>query len=146
MHQIIIFREDQPAVSVTCETKSYLIHDLTHFAVETEARLHTGFQGLLAAGKTLEELNDRSGESIRDAKQELMIIESVVGVLHNIAKGKDGSEILRLLRSQGGGLGWEIPYWLNEPFVVRVKQRMRQLMGQWNATRYGESMEIIWDV
>lgn len=43
---------------VACETRSYLVHDLLHYAVESEAGLSGGFWGNLARGKTLADMND----------------------------------------------------------------------------------------
>lgn len=37
-----------------------------------------------------------------------------------------------------------LPDWLTEPFVARVIERLLQLRGRWNATRFGASMDLDW--
>ena len=49
---------------VECETRSYLVRDLLHYAVESEAGLEGGFWGHLARGKTLADMNDRTGKAM----------------------------------------------------------------------------------
>jgi hypothetical protein len=41
-------------------------------------------------------------------------------------------------------LGSELADWLTEEFVTRVKERLRRLVGHWNATPYGGSMDLEW--
>ena len=52
--------------------------------------------------------------------------------------------IMKNLADQADGLGWQIPNWLTEGFIDQVRERMRQLMGQWNSLPYGESMQLQW--
>ena len=46
-HALEVVRDDGRRERVECETRSYLMHDLLHFAVESEAG---GLWGRLAAG------------------------------------------------------------------------------------------------
>ena len=46
-HTLEIVRADGRRERVDCETRSYLQHDLLHYAVETEASLAAGFWGSL---------------------------------------------------------------------------------------------------
>lgn len=143
-HELTVTRDDGSIDSVVCETRSSLVHDFTHLAVESEAGLKTGFWGLLAAGKTFEDLNDRTGESIADMSDDILVIEAVVGCVQGIRKGLSGDVILANLRMQGQGLGWTIPPWLTEDMLQGVQERLRRLVGHWKATRFGESMEVEW--
>ena len=49
-HQLAIERDDGSTESVELETRSFLLHDLVHYAVEAEAKIDDGFWGLLARG------------------------------------------------------------------------------------------------
>ena len=38
------------------------------------------------------------------------------------------------------------PRWLSGAFIDAVRERMRRLEGQWKATPFGETMELVFDV
>ena len=84
-HALEIVREDGRRERVDCETRSYLQHDLLHYAAETEASLSGGFWGSLARGRTLAEMNDRTPI---EGTSEMMVIEKVVGALSGMMKGQ----------------------------------------------------------
>lgn len=144
-HKLKITRTDGSTESVTCETRSLLIHDLTHFAVESEAGLKTGFWGLLASGKTLDELNDRSGESLQNERSEIMDIEKIVAVLQGLTKGQSAEMLFDAIHHQVASLEWSLPSWFDLDLIHRVDQRLKGLLGHWKATPFGESMEISWE-
>ncbi|MEM1416558.1 MAG: hypothetical protein AAGH15_16725 [Myxococcota bacterium] len=74
-HRFRVARPPHPAVDVRLETRSLLLHDMAHYAVEATLGTEEGFYGHLARGTTLPEL--RALEE-RDA---LMAIErQVVGL------------------------------------------------------------------
>jgi hypothetical protein len=122
--------------SVECETRSYLTHDLLHYAVEAEAGLQSGFWGRLHRGSSLAELNDWS----RPMDPEIAAIEQIVGALSPAVKGKSAAGMRRF----AAALGTTMPDWLTEAFVLAVQDRMRGLLGHWTGTRCGTSMELAW--
>jgi hypothetical protein len=138
-HALEIVRDDGGCERVECETRSYLFHDFLHFAVESEARLATGFWGSLAAGKTLAALNDRSKPA---STPEMARIEQVVGMLAGLAKGRSAAEISAALSSYQELQGDALPGWVTPPFVYGVEERLRQLTGHYRATAYGAVMEL----
>jgi hypothetical protein len=143
-HRLVIERAPGAREAVECETRSYLVHDLLHYAVESEARLATGFWGNLAAGKTLADMNDRTGAAMKDAAPDMGAIEQIVGALHGSTKGVAAGELVAGLRRVAASLGATMPDWLTEPFVVAVQGRMRRLQGHWRATPFGGVMELPW--
>jgi hypothetical protein len=171
-HTLAIERSPGAREEVECETRSYLVHDLLHYAVESEAGLETGFWGRLAAGKTLADMNDRTGASMadkdasgerglrprepiaggagpsqgpaNDESPELGAIEQVVGALHGSTKGIPAGELVAGITRFAASLGVTMPSWLTEAFVVAVQERMRRLQGHWRATPFGGVMELGW--
>src|SRR4051794_8947581 len=113
-HGLEIVRDDGTRERVECETRSYLLHDLLHYAVESEAHLANGFWGLLAQGKTLAELNDRTAALMTAQTSEIGVIEQVVGALHNAAKGIAAAVVWEGLCRYAEALERPLPPWLTE--------------------------------
>jgi hypothetical protein len=142
-HVLRIIHEDGSSEHVECETRSYLIHDLLHYAVETEARLSGGFWGNLAGGKTLTQMNDRS-QPVMAAAPEMLVIEQIVGAMSGAVKGRSADAIVSALLNLADATDRATPRWLTTAFVAAVQERMRRLLGRWNATASGGSMELPW--
>jgi hypothetical protein len=143
-HSLAIVRDDGQREEVECETRSMLVHDLLHLAVENEAKLNAGFWGNLAKGKTLADMNDRTGVAMAAEAPELMVIERLVGALSGAVKGRSAAEMVAALESYANALGTALPEWLTEELVLAVQVHMRHLMGRWKATPFGGEMEIEW--
>jgi hypothetical protein len=142
-HVLEVTRGDGRTDSVECETRSYLVHDLLHYAVESEAGLRGGFWGSLAAGKTLAQMNDRTpGTGMADGAGEMGAIEQIVGALHGTTKGRRAGDVVAGVRRFNDSIGVPTPSWLTEAFVERVQERMHHLQGRWRATPRGGRMDL----
>jgi hypothetical protein len=141
-HELSVCRGSESWETVECDTRSYLTHDLLHYAVESEAGVQSGFWGRLAAGATLAEMNDRT----RSMGDEMAAIEQVVGALTASVKGRSAGEVVSTMRRFGSSLGATLPPWLTERFVLAVQERMRQLLGRWRATPRGSVLELAWSL
>jgi hypothetical protein len=145
-HMLEIVRDGERREQVECETRSLLVHDLLHLAVESEAKLTGGFWGNLAKGRTLADMNDRTGKAMQAEAPEMAVIERLVGSLSGAVKGRSAAEMVAALTKHATALGSTNPSWLTEELVVAVQERMRQLVGHWKATPCGGAMEIEWPV
>jgi hypothetical protein len=145
-HVLEIARDDDSREQVECETRSYLLHDFLHYAVESEAGIDYGFWGNLARGKTLDDMNDRSGAAMIAERAEMGAVEQVVGALHGATKGISAAELVSGMRRFAEALQTTMPDWLTTEFVVAVQERLRRLVGHWKATPYGGRMELAWPV
>jgi hypothetical protein len=140
-HELEILRPGAPGERVSCETRSYLVHDLLHFATESEARLESGFYGRLASGVTLAALNDRTNAM---GSPELAPIEQVVGMLSGSVKGLTTSEMMATFERYEAAMERALPAWVTAELVARVEERMRSLLGRYRATAFGSFMELEW--
>jgi hypothetical protein len=143
-HVLEVLRDDGSGESVACETRSYLLHDLLHYAVESEAEIAHGFWGLLAGGKTLTQMNDRTGKAMAAEAPGLLAIEQVVGALTDLTKGRAADEVVAAIRRFKVAQGEEAPAWITAELITRVQERMRALAGHWKATHYRRTMELAW--
>jgi hypothetical protein len=143
-HRLEIVRADGSSEALTLETRSCLLHDLLHLAVESEAGFESGFWGCLARGKTLADMNDRTGEAMKEHAADMATIEQAVGALTGAAKGVEAAVVMEGLHRWLEAQERQPPPWLDVAFIIRVQERMRRLMGHWRATRHGQTMAVTW--
>jgi hypothetical protein len=134
-HRLEIARGDGTGERVELETRSFLRHDLAHYAVEAEVPLARGFWGSLAAGATLQDLAHEAMSA--GASPDLALAERLVGPFQSAWAGRlpweawvEGARTLGLRDAQD--------------VAHRAAERMRRLHGHWNATRHGCSMLLTW--
>lgn len=144
-HELEVLRTGMASERVSCETRSYLVHDLLHFATESEANLDAGFYGRLAAGATLAELNERTATmSSGDGYDEMLQIEQVVAMLSGSVKGLTPSEMMAAFERYEAAMERPVPAWVTADLVARVEEHMRRLLGHYRATPFGSFMELEW--
>lgn len=140
-HRLAVRRDDGTVDSVELETRSLLLHDLVHLAVESEAGLDAGFWGLVAAGAPLDGLRIES-DAMNAAdppadRAQLVLAERLVGPMQAVWLGRLPDA--RYLELAAGATDR-----VDATFVSRVRARLRSLHGHWKATRHGTAMEITW--
>jgi hypothetical protein len=144
-HALEIVRADATRERVELTSREFLFHDLLHYAVESALGTEGGFWGALAAGKTLADLNDRTGAAMAERAAAIAGVEVVVGMMTGVVKSnKPATEVLEPVRGYLEALGQEAPAWCNTEFVDDVRERMRRLLGRWNAVPYRATMELPW--
>jgi hypothetical protein len=143
-HELTIVREGGMRESVVCETRSYLKHDLLHYAVEAEAGIEGGLWGSLARGRTLAEMNDRARVAPGSDTAEIATVEKFVGVLSGAAKGLSTAGVMAAIERSVAATNHAPPAWLTEAFVAAMQERLRGLLGAWKARPYGGTMALDW--
>jgi hypothetical protein len=119
------------------------LHDLTHFAVESELALHEAFFGLIAAGWSIDET---TGKSARGAlPDEALFVENVVGTLDTErASGsrwtaEEFNENTARFALKGGR---PIPRRLTDEELARIRKRRAELFEQWHHLPAGQVIEL----
>lgn len=143
-HELAIVRPDGRRESLLCETRSVLMHDFIHYAVESAAGIDTGFWGLLAHGRTLAEMNDRAGLSSADEAAEMATVERFVGALAGAVKEVPAVQLIAGIGRYAAAMNAEAPPWLTKAVVVGAQERLRHLVGAWRATPGGAPLELDW--
>src|SRR5262249_27756346 len=111
-HRFEAIRADGTREAREFETRSLVLHDLVHFAVESEARLRGGFYGTLA--------EDANYDAPRPGS-EAMQIESVVGPLQGALKGEvDPDAFVTRIREVQQSTGGTVPDWLTPDLIRRA--------------------------
>ncbi|HET8798978.1 MAG TPA: hypothetical protein VFO89_14890 [Thermoanaerobaculia bacterium] len=143
-HRFEYVRGDGTGEAAELETRSLLYHDLLHFAVETEAGLTRSFYGLLARSVTFAQLRADPNGAIN---QELAMTERAVGILTGLLRSEEpAAELVPRVASYLHDCGLEAPEWISPQLVTQVAERMRRLLGEWNALRFGQTMELRFEI
>lgn len=138
-HSFEVIRGNGQVERVALETKTFLIHDLLHFAVETEAGLKSSFFGMLAAGASYEAL----AADTMPLAGERLATERIVGPLTSVAQGKRGAnDFIDGLAPMFQATGDAVPAWATPAFVEGALVRYRSLAGRWKATPFGQTIEL----
>jgi len=118
----------------------FALHDLTHFAVETELGLRRGFFGLIAEGWDIE---DTTGKGARGPlPPEAGQAEVVVG-LFSAERGSGAVWTVDEFNEFGATMGAP-KLTLDE--IVRVKRKRSELFQQWSAVAPGAKLELQFEI
>jgi len=122
------------------------LHDLTHYAVETELGFTRGFYGLIAQGW---EIDQTTGKSTRGPlPEESIIVEHLVGQLDlERASGVTwtAAELNAHAAEYFRGQDLPAPRPLDDAALSRVRGRLRDLYARWLALPPGQTIELTFD-
>ncbi|NKB35227.1 MAG: hypothetical protein GKR91_19190 [Pseudomonadales bacterium] len=130
-HAVRVIRTDGSEDSSVLNSRSFLRHDLAHFAVESELRIARGYWGSVAQGTALAGSNF-SGSDIAKA-------ESLAGPIQTLMRLEENEDkYLSLLERV-------LPEAATNDLAARIRDRVLKLLGHWKATPFGGDMEFEWD-
>jgi hypothetical protein len=120
------------------------LHDLTHYAVETELGFDRGFYGLIADGWEIEETtgNDARGPLPDD---EAIEVEYIVGSLDAERAGDSvctAEEFNQLASAFAKTRERREPRPLTDPELTRVRSRIDELFTRWRALPPSATLEL----
>lgn len=122
------------------------LHDLTHYAVESELGFRSGFYGLVADGWGIE---DTGGKGARGPlPPEAIAVEHIVGSLDLERAGAaawtaaDFNEQAAAFAASGGR---PAPRPLTDAEIARVRDRALELFARWGALAPGETLVLSFD-
>jgi len=135
-HRFGVVRADGSREALELESRSYLLHDWAHLAVEAELPIEDGFYCQLARGTALAVLNDHSRPF--PSSGGLAVAEALVGPMQSLHAGRLAvPAYLALVNERHPGL-------VDGELVERVRERLRRLEGHWKATPYAGDMTLVW--
>ncbi|MEX2154510.1 MAG: hypothetical protein WD825_14305 [Gemmatimonadaceae bacterium] len=119
------------------------LHDLTHYAVETELGVSGAFYGLIADGWPLE---DTTGKGARGAlPPEALFVENVVGTLDSERAGGarwTAEEFNKSIARHAANGGRPVPRRLSDDELARIRKRRAELFERWRELSAGQTLEL----
>jgi hypothetical protein len=138
LHRLAIHRDDGTTETALLETRSFLLHDLVHYAVEAEAGIADGFWGLLSTGTPMARLSDRTTPMGEGLGPGIALAERLTGPMQSVWHGRLDPELYVEHGERAA------PGIVDLAFVERVRARLRRLWGHWRATPFRSVMELRW--
>jgi hypothetical protein len=119
------------------------LHDLTHYAVETELNFRRGFYGLIAEGW---DISDTTGKTARGSlPNEALEVEYIVSAFSAERAGgavASAAEFNELAATFASAKGMPPPRQISDDDLVRVRSRFDELAGKWRSLRPGATLEL----
>jgi hypothetical protein len=141
-HRLEFVRDDGTSEARELETRSALLHDLVHYAVETEAGLEASFYGQLAGGKSYEALTAEPSDD-PEAMQTEAVVARIQGLAKNDAWSRvDPGSVAESIAAGFRALQSTPPTWLTADLIDRVRDRLRRVQGRWRATPFHQTLEL----
>jgi hypothetical protein len=119
------------------------LHDLTHYAVETELGFGRGFYGLIAAGWDIEETTGKTARGpLPDEAIEVEYIVSALAAERASGAVSPAEEFNQLAKTFAGSKGLSQPRPLTDADLTRVRSRMDELFLRWRTLAPGDTLEL----
>ena len=119
------------------------LHDLTHFAIETELGFRRAFYGLIAEGW---DFDDTMGKGARGSlPPEALTVEHLVSAFDLERAGSvtwTTDELNEQARTFAGDRGLPLPRTLTEDELTRLRSRLGQLLNAWAVLEPGGTLEL----
>ena len=119
------------------------LHDLTHYAVETELGFAQGFFGLIAEGWNIDET---TGKTARGAlPNEALEVEYIVSAFSAERAGgavASAAEFNQLAATFASAKGMPLPRQLSDEDLARVRSRFDELANRWRALPPDSTLEL----
>jgi len=120
------------------------LHDLTHYAVETELGFARGFFGLIAEGWNIDET---TGKTARGAlPDEAIEVEYIVSAFSAERAGgatAPSAEFNQLAATFASAKGMPSPRELLDEDLARVRSRFEELAMKWHALAQGQKLQLV---
>ena len=122
------------------------LHDLTHYAVETELGFRSGFYGLVADGWDIEETTGKGARG--RLPPEALTVEHIVGSL-DVERASRATSSAEDFNAQAAMFattrGLPAPRALSDEELNRVRARIKELFYEWFALADGRTLELTFD-
>jgi hypothetical protein len=119
------------------------LHDLSHYAVETELGFGRGFYGLIAAGWDIDETTGKTARGpLPDEAIEVEYIVAALAAERASGPVSPAEEFNQLAKTFASAKGFSQPRPLTEADLTKVRSRMDELFLRWRTLAPGDTLEL----
>jgi hypothetical protein len=145
-HTLRVVRKDGTTEEALLETRTFMPHDLIHYAYEKMAGRKHSFWGLVASGARLSDFDKEKVKELMKGNEEIRLTEMLTGWLHgyltsNVTEDQAIAALANMLEANMIPL----PPYITHDFIKDLKEYFFHLRGHWNAMAKNEEMKLIWE-
>ena len=116
-------------------------HDIAHFVAEKKLGIRNGFYGMIAQGRSIQELSDP--QVIRTLRTEAWLAEIAARALQSLSAGACTTEQFpELVKTEAENYAGMILPELNEQLAALLLEEFRTLLEKWGELRDGETLQL----
>jgi hypothetical protein len=125
----------------------FVLHDLSHFAIEKNLDYKTAFYGMINRGMELEDFADRVKRNSMTLTNEAWYAESMANIfLMEIMQGETG-QFNSIQQQAFREMGRDIDVLdLDDATIARVREYLKALIQQWKKMDDGDALQLEIDV
>jgi len=128
-----IKREDQSEEVIKLDTKTFFIHDISHYVVEKRLNFEKGFWGMLNQGYRFKDLFGKENE----LTDELRFVEKIVGPIQSIFMGYFKKQDFAMLIKH-------VDIVVPEDALDDCLLEIQRIQEDWRNLAIGETMLLAW--
>jgi hypothetical protein len=135
-HGLVVVRTDGSTDAVELNSRSFLAHDFSHFAIEQCAQIGCGFWGNIAAGVAFADVAAVGAATPEDGL--FWRAEKLSAPFQTLWRFRSAPEFRERCAR------YSVAVDVDAAFVAGALDVMRSLFGEWQKVPYGASMERVW--
>jgi hypothetical protein len=125
------------------QARFFPVHDLLHYAIETELGFSQGFFGLVASGWKIEETTGKSSRgSLPDETLEVEHLVSSFTAEWNSDTNWTAADFNEQNTTLARNRGWPVRRILTDDDLARVRSRCQELFARWRDLPVGETLRL----
>jgi hypothetical protein len=143
---IILYRRDDGSETWMHSDDFFVVHDLSHFAIEKTLRYTTAFMGMLNKGMNVKDFENREKRKKMAITDEAAYAENMANLfLMEVMQGNlvDFNMTVKDSFKQMNGSAYEPILSILE--IDRIRIYLRTLLREWKALPIGRTMKLIYD-
>jgi hypothetical protein len=143
---IILYKRDDGSETWMHANDYFIVHDLSHFAIEKTLHYKTAFMGMLNKGLDIKDFENREKRRRIALTDEAAHAENMANLfLMEVLQGRleDFNRTVSDSFIQMNGISFT--HVLSEAEIASVRNYLRELISEWKALPAGHSMSLFYD-
>jgi hypothetical protein len=125
----------------------FVVHDLSHFALEKTLAYTTAFTGMLNNGTAIQDFEDRAKRNAMQLTKEAMYAENMANLFLMETVQGNFEDINTVIKDAFEAITRQYPApVLTETEINSIRAYLRELLAQWNSLPAGKTMHLQFDI
>ena len=140
---VIKYRRDNGSETWMQADQYFVLHDLSHFAIETMLQYKSAFMGMLNNGMHIKDFEHREKRNKIKISEEAVNAENIANLFLMELQQGELEDFNQTLRESFNPMKEQLnPVQLSPEQIDAVRNKFKQLVAEWNSTPPGGEMEL----